>query len=389
MKKYKILLVTMHYPPPLGGVQIFTYNLEQGLKMLGHEVRLLNFDDRNINIYKKLKLRDFFYTPATLHSFFINPFYILENLILKRSGLRHFIDTNLIYRESRMEIDKFKPDIIHLTIPNLYSSVYNCRIPFLVTCHSEEIINIYPVIYSLLHASQIHCVSNFTKSLVLNITPKRKKNIKVIYNAIDLTKFSTGKKYYKRNWIITICRLVKRKNVDNIIKAIKLLPYSILKNYKYIIVGEGPEQKNLEILVKKLSLEKIVFFKGKVSENEKIKLLSNSKLFIMCSTTYANENEGFGISFIEAQAAGIPVIGSKNGGSPEAIGNGGLLVENELNPKEIAKNMELLLTDRKLYNQLVQNIQKRIGQFDIKKNVRKIEKIYKEVIDEYKIKDSS
>jgi phosphatidylinositol alpha-1,6-mannosyltransferase len=384
MKKHKILIVTLDYPPPAGGIQTFTYNLEQGLKMLGHEVRVLNFDSRNVNNYKKLKLRDFFYTPATLHPFFINPLYMLMP-----SGLKNFVFANFIYRKSRMEIDKFNPDIIHLMHTNLYSSIYNCRIPFLVTCHSEEIIDIYPVRYSLLHASQIQCVSDFSRNLVLNITPNRKKNIKVIYNAIDLTQFDTGKKYYTRNWIITICRLVKRKNVDNIIKAIKLLPYSILKNYKYIIVGNGPERKNLEFMVKNLHLEENVFLKGEVSESEKTQLLSSSKLFIMCPTTYKNENEGFGISFIEAQAVGIPVIGSKNGGSPEAIGNGGLLVEDELDPKEIAKNIELLLTDRKLYNQLVQNIQKRIGQFDTKKHVRKIEKIYKEVIDEYKIKDYS
>lgn len=99
--------------------------------------------------------------------------------------------------------------------------------------------------------------------------------------------------------------------IDNIIKAIKLIPCYILKNYKYFIVGDGPERKNLEFIVKNLHLEENVFFKGEVSEAEKIQLLSNSKLFIRCSTTYKNENEGFGISFIEAQAVGIPVIGSK------------------------------------------------------------------------------
>jgi phosphatidylinositol alpha-1,6-mannosyltransferase len=359
----------------MGGIQIFTYNLEQGLKMLGHEVRVLNFDSRNINIYRKLKLRDFFYTPATSHPFFINPFYIL-----KPSRLREFVYNNLIYRESKIEIDKFNPDIIHLMKANLYSSVYSCKIPFLVTCHAAEIINSYQVRNSLQHASQIHCVSYYTKNKVLQITPNRKKNIKVIYNAVDLAQWRMNKKTQKKNWVITICRLVKRKNVDTIISAFKLLPHSILKDYKYIIVGDGPERKNLEFMVKNLHLEENVFFKGEVSEAEKIELLSSSKLFIMCPTTYKNEEEGFGISFIEAQALGIPVIGSKNGGSPEAIGNGGLLVEDELDPKEIVKNIKLLLTDRKLYNQLAQNIQKRIEQFDTKKHVREIEKAYKEVI---------
>jgi glycosyltransferase involved in cell wall biosynthesis len=372
----------MDYPPPRGGIQEFTYNLEQGLKVLGHEVRLLNFDGNNINIYKKLKFRDFLFTRPTLHSYFINPFYIF-----RPSSFRNFVYLNLVYRESRIEIGKFHPDIIHLTKPNLYPSVYDSKLPFLVTCHSEEVRNIYPVKYSLQHASQIHCVSNYTKNKVLKITPDRKNDVKVIYNAVDVAQLSMDKRTVKKNHVIknqviTICRLVKRKNVENIISAFSLLPHSILKDYQYIIAGDGPERKNLELMVKNLHLEENVIFKGWVSDTEKIELLSGSDLFIMCPTTYKNEDEGFGISFIEAQALGVPVIGSKNGGSPEAIGDGGILVENELDPGEIAKSIELLLTDKELYGQLVQNIQKRIGQFDSKNHILEIEKLYKEILEE-------
>jgi len=307
MKKLKILLITMDYPPPMGGIQIFTYNLEQDLKRLGHEVRIANFDGRNINIFSKLKFRDFFYTPPTSHLYFINPLHMI-----KPARFRNFVYNNLVYRESKLIIEKFNPDIIHLMKPDFHSSIYNCKIPFLVSCHSEEVINSYPVRYSLENASKIHCVSNFCKNLVLKVVPGSEKKIKVIYNAVDLAVQDNSKKYPKKNWIITICRLVKRKNIDNIIKAFKLLPDDLLKKYKYIIVGEGPEQKNLEILVKKLSLDKYVFFTGLVSETEKIKLLSSSIIFIMCPTIYENENEGFGISFIEAQSFWIPVIGSNN-----------------------------------------------------------------------------
>ena len=78
MKKIKILIITMDYPPPVGGIQIFTYNLEKNLKTIGHDVRVLNYDGRNINIYKRLKPRDFFYTAATMHSYFLNPLIILD-----------------------------------------------------------------------------------------------------------------------------------------------------------------------------------------------------------------------------------------------------------------------------------------------------------------------
>ena len=54
----------MDYPPPVGGIQLFTYGLERNLKAMGHDVRVLNYDGRNINIYKRLKMRDFFYTAG-------------------------------------------------------------------------------------------------------------------------------------------------------------------------------------------------------------------------------------------------------------------------------------------------------------------------------------
>jgi glycosyltransferase involved in cell wall biosynthesis len=378
MKKIKILIATMDYPLPMGGIQTFTYDLESGLKKKGHEVKMLNFDGRNISLLKKLKFRDLFPTPATSHPYFS---------IMKIAGskrpimrLRNFFYNNLVYRESKLAIENFKPDVIHITKPDMYSSIYGSNIPTIVSCHSEELIDIYPVRYALEKATLIHCVSNFAKERVLQIVPSRADDINVIYNAIDLGYWEKYRKTEKNNWIITICRLVKNKNVSSVIKAYNLLPLEFRNNYKYLIIGDGPERQSLENLVKELDIQDRVSFLGYVTNEEKADFLSRSKLFVMCPTPYNNENEGFGITYIESQAVGVPVIGSNVGGVIDAVGDGGLLVNNELDPQEISKNIQSLLSDQNLYESLVANAKKRIFQFNAEDQVKAIERLYERIV---------
>jgi glycosyltransferase involved in cell wall biosynthesis len=379
MKKLKILLVTQDYPPPSGGIQTYTYNLEQNLKKAGHHVLLSNYDSRNTNTYKKLQLRDFFYTRSTYNSYYsifkvMNPFNFLT-----LGGYRDFVYQNMLYRESRNIIKKFKPDLIHILNAKLYSSVYESKIPFIVTCHSEEIINTYPIKYSLSNAAKIDCVTNFTANMVLKIVPNRKKDVSITHIGVELEKYNSLQ-VKKKNQIITVCRLTKRKNVATVIKAISLLPEYILKEYKYVIVGEGEEKENLEKLVFDLKLTENVTFMGEVDEATKIKLLSESKIYIMCPIPFRGEKEGFGISYIEAQASGVPVIGSKIGGIIEAIGEGGLYVQNPTNQKKIAEKIELLINDKKKYNKLLRAIKGRISHFEMAMWFAKICRMYNEVI---------
>jgi phosphatidylinositol alpha-1,6-mannosyltransferase len=179
--------------------------------------------------------------------------------------------------------------------------------------------------------------------------------------------------------------LVEGKNVASVIKAISLLPDTLLEYYRYVVVGNGPQMSYLEALSKDLRLDN-VDFTGEVEDREKVsQLLGQSKLFVLCPKSYMGDfeiaEEGFGISFIEAQAAGIPVIGSNIGGIPEAVGNGGLLVENPADPEEIASRIQVLLEDTSLYERLRRNARARIPQFDRKAAVKKFERLYQESFD--------
>ena len=100
---------------------------------------------------------------------------------------------------------------------------------------------------------------------------------------------------------------------------------------KYVIVGDGPERRKLERMVKDMNLQFCVFFLGALDDDYYRTLLNLSDVFIMPNVHIEElgDYEGFGIVFLEAGACGKPVIGGRNGGVTEAIvdGKSGYLVD--------------------------------------------------------------
>ncbi len=147
--------------------------------------------------------------------------------------------------------------------------------------------------------------------------------------------------------VLTVCRMVKRKGVDDIIKALSLIND---KRIKFLVVGEGPELGDFKKLTNELGLEDRVIFVGKV-ENVANYYFS-SDLFIMPSKFLEEHGdiEGLGIVFIEAQYFSKPVIGTNSGGIPEAIldNQTGFIVP-ENNPSVIAEKIEFLKNNIDVY----------------------------------------
>ncbi len=169
--------------------------------------------------------------------------------------------------------------------------------------------------------------SNFTKNLALKIGIPSEK-VHIIHpgcdNPISINeKFSIeAENLYKDAFpkILTVARLERRKNHQNILMCIRNLK-EIFPKIKYISVGDGDERKRLISLTKELKIEKEVAFVNKIDNNLKIALIKNSNLFLMPSIVFKNSVEGFGISFIEAASYGIGSIGGKDGGESDAIKN--------------------------------------------------------------------
>lgn len=138
--------------------------------------------------------------------------------------------------------------------------------------------------------------------------------------------------------LITICRLVKSKGIDIVLRALKTLDERRIP-FRYMIVGDGEERPFLERLADKLKIMNKVQFMGYIAEDKKLALLRMADVFIMPSRVNPKLNhEGFGIGFIEAAAFGVPGVGTRAGGIPDAIVHGetGLLVSQE-SPEELAE----------------------------------------------------
>ena len=130
--------------------------------------------------------------------------------------------------------------------------------------------------------------------------------------------------------IICVGRLVHRKGQDRLIEAmpeiLRSFPDAVL-----VIVGEGPYRDHLDSLVKKYSLSEKIRFVGRLKYSELPAYLRIGDIFAMPSRSrFAGlEVEGLGIVYLEASAAGVPVIGGSSGGAPDAVLNGetGLVVD--------------------------------------------------------------
>lgn len=148
-------------------------------------------------------------------------------------------------------------------------------------------------------------------------------------------------------FLVTTSRLVEKNAVDDVISSLQHLP----KNVKFLILGVGPLEASLKQLALRLGLNYTdeppinpgnrVHFLGYVPHKEMPKYLAVSEIFIRPSLT-----EGQGASFMEAMAAGLPIIATSVGGIPDFLTDGetGLVCEVK-NPRSIAQKIEKYLKD--------------------------------------------
>jgi len=178
---------------------------------------------------------------------------------------------------------------------------------------------------------------------------------------IDGSQVVTRHRLQGKKVILTVARLVERKGIDMVIRAmpkvLKAIPDAV-----YLVIGTGPYQGRLERLVEELRLGNRVIFVGYVADEELPYYYGACNLFVLPSRTLADkgEIEGFGIVFLEAGACGKPVIGGRGGGTSEAIEEGvtGLLVD-PLDVNEIANVIVKVLQDEELARRLGENGRRR------------------------------
>lgn len=237
------------------------------------------------------------------------------------------------------------------------------RIPFVIYCHGEEItqtdrFRYQPRIRNRIYKSAAKIVANseFTVRQLLRIGIPANRIVKIT-PGVDSTRFKPCtpddkliERYNLRGKfvVLTVGRLVTRKGHRISLEAFASACKEF-DNAHYLIAGTGPEEENLRRLANQLGIEKRVTFTGLVAGEDLPALYNLCEVMLLANCESHGDVEGFGIVFLEANAAGKTVIGCRSGGAIEAVLDGvtGFIVKPD-DPAELALVLERILNDRQL-----------------------------------------
>lgn len=261
----------------------------------------------------------------------------------------------------------------------LFFKIFHPTVPFVLTLQEGDPIPeierkvwfVWPIFKMIfLRADKITAISNYLAEWGKEMGAKK---VEVIPNGVDAVKFQKrGELGLKKDDVVLITtgRLVKKNGVKDIIAALKFLP----ENVKLLIVGIGSLEENLKRKAKSEKLEDRIKFAGFVVPEKIPEYLWSGDIFIRPSLS-----EGMGNSFIEAMAAGLPIIGTPVGGIPDFLfppessrlnlGSEkrfnliptGLFCEPN-NPQNIAEKVKSLLADNSLRQKIIANAQKLVAE---------------------------
>jgi glycosyltransferase involved in cell wall biosynthesis len=173
--------------------------------------------------------------------------------------------------------------------------------------------------------------------------------------------------------LITVGRLIARKQVRHLLKVLHLLRDEPLH---LLVVGSGPQESALKKIASNLSLQDRVHFLGQVEETEKFGLLRMADVYIS-----ASQHEGFGLVFLEAMSAGLPIVCYDHGGQTDFLANGltgYLLPLDDLNA--LAASCRTLVRDRALRDRMGRENLSRVEELYVERCAERYEEIFQEAI---------
>jgi N-acetyl-alpha-D-glucosaminyl L-malate synthase BshA len=364
--------------PTYGGSGVVATELGKALAQRGHQVHFIS--------YKQ---------PARLDYFMSNIFYHEVNV--STYPLFDFPPYETSLASTLVDVVKFeKLDLLHVhyAIPHASAAIMakhilateGIHIPVITTLHGTDITLVgkdaafEPVVtYSINQSDAVTSVSDFLKQDTYKHF-KTQKPITVIPNFIDVTRFQKqSKEHFKKaiapqneKLIVHTSNFRKVKRVEDVIRIFGKIREKIPA--KLLLVGDGPERHNAEILCRELNLCDYTLFLGKQNPVEEI--LSVCDLFLMPS-----ETESFGLAALEAMACQVPVIASLAGGIPELVQEGVSGFMAPVGDVETMANRGIyILENEERLLQFKDNALQRALTFDITNIVPVYEEFYKQVL---------
>lgn len=365
----KILFISTDFYGQIGGKSTHILMLIKGLGKLGHKVDLVIPQK---NLFTKLivsgigRIFDLFGV----------------GIFVRRFLIRKLLNISILKMVKR---DKF--DVVNAEDPDAVLAIYgiSTKIPIVLTVHGELarelkaaghvkygfenklLLNLEKKSYEI--SDIIVAVDSRIKEHIGSLIHSQKQKVRMIYNFLDVISFNKEidslnvkdlKKelgFYAYEKIILVPRrLMVKCGVIFTVKAIEILIEEYkMKNILLLIIGSGPEYKNLLDYVNTHDLQKFVIFKQDVEYYLMPKFYRISDVVLIPSINVYGYKEATSLSAIEAMASKTPVIASNIGGLAELIENNetGILVK-EKSAEDIARNIALIFSNRAFKERIVE-----------------------------------
>lgn len=309
----RILLITRTYPPAIGGMEEFMYNMFMQLQR-HHCVDLIALGK----------------TPRK-HLLWFVPYAFLRALFtIQRHGITHvhigdgllsFLGPILRYfcKIDRLSITVYGLDVIYPV------NAYQCMIKWSLPQ--------FDTILAISRATKKECTDRGVNEANCFVTlcgidpdaiPADQQRQNVRSEFIDQFDINMGDGLL----LLTVGRLIPRKGVYNFINYVMPKAPS---NWHYTIIGDGPEINRIRALCKKLRMEDRISILGRLSRETRDKAYLAADVFIMPNQHIDGDIEGFGLVAIEAGLFKLPVVATSIEGINDAVipGVTGILVHPE------------------------------------------------------------
>lgn len=361
-------------PSGPGGVQEHAYYLSKSIEKLGHKVTVLGPSFKTALPYPRYtQIVDYVNVPLPKG----NDIYYLK----KKESLKEYSEI----------LNKKNFDLLHIHEPFIpfasWDIMTKVDIPIVVTFHAawdaHSNLNIFNDIIPLFKNTFSEKVNGAI--FVSNTSKRRWAKIcadgmprQVIYNGIDHKKFFYKKKTTDKTVnLLFLARIVPRKGLMYLLKAIKILKTIEKKPFKLFIVGDGPEKRHMEEYVDRNDIHRFVQFEGFVPDEKKRLYYQKADVFCV-----PHVNEGFGITLLEAMSCGVPITGFKNLAFNEVLKNypnPEFLVKPK-NITQLAKALKKLINNSKIRKDITNWSLKESKKYDWSNVAESTEQFYYKVL---------
>ncbi len=331
VKPQRIGLVAPYFPPQIGGANLYCHELAKAIAGKGHDVHVFAHreaqGDGSYTLHPVLKLdleEDLDELAAFDMDVWHSLFLFYAPLALRKTNVfvTGFGDDFYSFRIRRS-----------LPVRKLLGRHVLWRLPEDTRHRTEQWLQRAELdmnrrLYgrALRRAQHVITISSFSKTRLCEAFPEASNKTTVIPPGVTDRFFRNGCASKEKNFLLTVTRLDETdriKNVHGVIRALAELKDDY--DFRYRVVAgavTGGYRSELEHLIVEMNLSDQISIEGRKTEEELADYYARADLFILASYAENQNFEGFGIVFLEANAAGTPVLTTREGGMVDYVREG-------------------------------------------------------------------